>query len=108
MSIIDRLKNNEFSGEELLKCLDSPNPIVLYETITCIVKNHITDKIIIEKLFQLSELLNDQYKMLGYYKLGHVAMGALLKLGFDEKVIFKDDLDSFEKETAIKFFQSAW
>ena len=46
--------------------------------------------------------------MLGYYKLGHVAMGALLKLGFDEKVVFNGDLDSFEKETAIKFYRSAW
>ena len=108
MRIIDRLKNNEFSVDELLKCLDSPNPIVLYETVTCIVNNHITDKIIIEKLLQLSEFLNDKDRMLGYYKLGHVAMGALLKLGFDEKVVFKDNLDNFEKETAIKFFQSAW
>lgn len=108
MSIIDRLKNNEFSREELLKCLDSSNPIVLYEAISCIVKNNITDKTITDKLFQLSELLNEKYKMLGYYKLGYVAMGALLKLGFDEKVVFKDNLDSFEKETAIKFFQSAW
>lgn len=108
MNITNKLKNNEFSKDELLKYLDSSNPIVLYNTINCIVNNHITDKIIIEKLFQLTELLNDQYKMLGYYKLGHVAMGALLKLGFDEKVVFKDDLDSFEKETVIKFFQSAW
>lgn len=47
MSIIDRLKSNEFSREELLKCLDSSNPIVLYEAISCIVKNNITDRLIL-------------------------------------------------------------
>ena len=62
----------------------------------------------IDKLFQLSQLLNDKYKMLGYYKIGHVAMGVLLKLGFDEKAVFRDNLDKFEKEMAIKFFQSIW
>ena len=108
MSIVERLKNNDFSKDELLQCLDSSNPIILYETITCIVNNHITDKIIIDKLFQLSQLLNDKYKMLGYYKIGHVAMGVLLKLGFDEKAVFRDNLDKFEKEMAIKFFQSVW
>lgn len=108
MNIIDKLKNNEIRGDELLKCLDNANPIVLYEAITCIVINHITDKIITDKLFQLSDLLSDKYKMLGYYKLGHVAMGALLKLGFDEKIVFKDGLNSFEKETALKFYHSAW
>lgn len=108
MSIVDRLKNNELTKNELLTCLDSSNPIILYEAITCIVNNQITDNMITNKLIQLTELLSDKYKMLGYYKLGHVAMGALLKLGFDEKIVFKNDLDSFEKETTIKFFQNAW
>ena len=108
MNIIERLKGNNFTEDELLECLVSTNPIVLYEAITCIVKNNIVDRIIADKLFQLSELLSDEYKMLGYYKIGHVAMGALLKLGFEEKKVFKSDLDEFEKETAIKFFQSAW
>lgn len=108
MNIVNRLKKNELTKNELLTCLDSSNPIVLYEAITCIVNNQITDEMITNKLIQLTELLSDKYKMLGYYKLGHVAMGALLKLGFDEETVFKNDLDNFEKETAIKFFQSAW
>ena len=33
MSIVERLKNNDFSKDELLQCLDSSNPIILYETI---------------------------------------------------------------------------
>lgn len=108
MNIISRLKNNELTGDELLKLLDSSNPIILYETISCIVNNHVTDKVIIDKLIQLSKLLDDKYKMLGYYKLGHVAMGALLKLGFDERIVFKSDLDNFEKEMAIKFSINTW
>ena len=108
MNIINKLKNNKFTKDEILRCLDSSNPIVLYEVITCIVKNNITDPIIVNKLIQLSELLSDEYKMLGYYKLGHVDMGALLKLGFDEEIVFKSDLDHFEKEMTIKFYRSNW
>ena len=46
--------------------------------------------------------------MLGYYKVGHVSMGALLKLGIDEKIVFKEGMDKLEKDMAISFLQSAW
>ena len=49
MDIVNRLKSNKISKDGSLECLDSVNPIVLYEAITCIVKNHITDKVIVDK-----------------------------------------------------------
>lgn len=105
MNSVDKLKSNEYTEEEMLKYLDSLNPIILYESILCIVRNHIADKIIIDKLIQLSELLGDEYKMLGYYKVGHVAMAALLKLGISHNIVFDNNLDDFDKETVMKFFQ---
>lgn len=108
MNIVEKLKNDEFTNDELVGYLENPNPIVLYATISCIVRNGIIEEKIIEKLLTLTKMLGEEHKMLGYYKLGHIAMGALLKLGIDEKLIFRNDLDSFEKEIAIKFSQSAW
>ncbi len=49
MDIVNRLKSNKISKDGSLECLDSVNPIVLYEAITCIVKNHITDKVIVDR-----------------------------------------------------------
>ena len=108
MNIVNRLKSNKISKDGLLECLDSENPIVLYEAITCIVKDHITDKVIVDRLIQLSGALSNKHKMLGYYKVGHVSMGALLKLGIDEKIVFKEGMDKLEKDMAISFLQSAW
>ena len=73
-----------------------------------IVKDHITDKVIVDRSFQLSGALSNEHKMLGYYKVGHVSMGALLKLGIDEKIVFREGMDKLEKDMAINFLQSAW
>ena len=63
MNIVNRLKSNKISKDGLLECLDSENPIVLYEAITCIVKDHITDKVIVDRLIQLSGALSNKHKM---------------------------------------------
>jgi phosphosulfolactate phosphohydrolase-like enzyme len=47
--------------------------------------------------------LNNENKVLGYYKIGHLAMSALLKLGLENDVVFCTDLDPFEKEMKLKF-----
>lgn len=108
MNSVDKLKNNVYTEDDLLKYLDSLNLIILYESIACIVRNHIVDKIIIDKLIQLSKLLDDEHKMLGYYKVGHAAMAALLKLGVAHNIVLENNLDDFDKETVMKFFQEDW
>lgn len=106
MNIVDKLKNKECSEEELLECLESFNPIILYETMSYIVRNHIMEKKIVNKLIYLSKFMSDEYKMLGYYKIGHVAMGTLLKLGVDEKEVFTSDIDEFDKATVERFINN--
>lgn len=108
MNIVDKLKSNDFTEEDLLNYLDSLNPIVLYHCISCIVRNDVKSDKIKRKLFELTGFLSDKYSMIGYYKLGHVAMGALLKLGYSEEDVFNYDLDDFEKDMAIRFYKSTW
>lgn len=108
MNVVNKLQTNKVTIEEVMESLDKFNPIVLYETISYIVRNNICDEMIIDKLIQLSEKLDDEYKMLGYYKLGHVAMAALWKLGYDEKIVFKKGIDEFEKKMTLNFLHSTW
>lgn len=52
--------------------------------------------------------LNADDKMLGFYWIGHAAMGALLKLGVPEDQVFQPVLDPWDKETAVKFAVHGW
>jgi hypothetical protein len=104
MNVIERLKNNEYTTDELLDILDSKNPIVLYNAMACIAKNNIMEQTIIERLSALSKKLSNEDKSLGYYKTGHLAMSALLKLGFDKGSVFYVGLDDFEQDIVLRFY----
>gem|GEM_PF-1814702 len=98
-----KLDNGEFTNRELVEWLDSNNPTILYSLITMIVNKGINDTAITDKLLSMSNKLDNENKVLGYYKIGHLAMSALLKLGIDSDVVFGGGLDSFEKEMTLKF-----
>lgn len=104
MNIKKRLENKDYMNNELVEWLENSNPILFYLVITEIVTNHIKDQIIIDKLLELSQKLDNNNKILGYYKKGHLAMSALFKLGLDSDSVFTLDLDPFEKEMTLKFF----
>jgi len=78
-----KLDNGEFTNRELVEWLDSNNPTILYSLITMIVNKGINDTAITDKLLSMSNKLDNENKVLGYYKIGHLAMSALLKLGID-------------------------
>lgn len=103
MNIKKRIEFQEYTNNELVAWLDTDNPTLFYLLITTIVSNNIKDAIITDKLFSLSKKLNNENKVLGYYKIGHLAMSTLLKLGIDRDVVFCTDLDPFEKEMTLKF-----
>lgn len=44
----------------------------------------------------------------GKILLSYVSMGTLLKLVIDEKIVFREGIDRFEKDMAIISLQSAW
>lgn len=108
MTIVDRLRNDACTTEEAIVCLESSNPIVLYAAMTYLVRNHITDDSAKKALLNIRGRLSDEDKMLGFYRIGHVAMGALLKLGVPEDQVFQPDLDPWDKEITIKFADDGW
>lgn len=108
MNIVQRLNKNEYTENDLLSCLDSQNPIVIFAAMSCIVKNNIVNNSILSKLKNISINLDPQCKMVGYYKVGHVAMSVLLKLGVNEKNVFYDGLDDFDRKMVWEFYNSTW
>lgn len=108
MNIVNKLKHDVCTPEEACQCLESPNPIVVNEAILYLVRNHATEQSVIDRLMQLSGCLSDGFTLIGYYKLGHAAMGALLQLGVDEEKVFGALTDPFEKEMVFRFSQFTW
>lgn len=105
MNIKKKLENNSYTPEDLVEALNGKNPIIFYNAICIIAKNQIKDKIVIEKLNEVSVRLDKEDGVLGYYKKGHVSMSALLKLGFTEKEIFDNKrIDEFDKEAVRRFY----
>ncbi|MGN6713230.1 hypothetical protein [Anaerocolumna jejuensis] len=103
MDIKKRIERQEYTNNEIAKWLDNDNPSIFFLLIKTIVSNNIKDTTITDKLFSLSKRLKNENRVLGYYKIGHLAMSALLKLGMDSDVVFGTDLDQFEKEMTLKF-----
>jgi len=103
-TVVDKLTNNEFIAEELVGILGVNNPITFYNAVVCVVRNNMKDDMIIDKLLELRTRLSNEYKLLGYYKIGHLAMATLLKLGIEESKVLFDELNDFEKEFVWKMY----
>jgi len=104
MNINQKLDSGAYTEDDLIEYLDSNAPILLYKVAKLIVLNSIKTDKIIKKLYDISNKLEMEYSILGYYKIGHLAMSTLIKLGISSDDIFaKIVLDEFEKETVINF-----
>ena len=107
MNIKKRIKANDYTIDELVEWMDLSNPIILYEIFVSIVQHNIKHQQVIEKLHEISCKMGKEDVMLGYYKIGHVAMGVLGVLGIDETDIFSENLDDFDKELVRKFVKDS-
>jgi hypothetical protein len=89
----------DLSEEELLKCLDIPNVTVVKQTIFRIIEKNIKNRKIHSKLLEYTGFMNDNFKILGFCKLGHFAIYALKQLGYNDdfQSIF-DNLKDDDKE----------
>lgn len=85
--------------KELLKCLDIPNVTVVKQTIFRIIEKNIKNRKIHSKLLEYTGFMNDNFKILGFCKLGHFAIYALKQLGYNDdfQSIF-DNLKDDDKE----------
>ena len=100
MSINQRIDNKLYTEDDLLQYLDSTNPILLYKVSKIIVEGNMKKDRIIEKLFDIAVKLEEKDSILGYYKIGHLAMSNLMKLGMSSDEVFsKMNLNEFEKKS---------
>ncbi|WP_342428939.1 hypothetical protein [Paenibacillus sp. FSL L8-0158] len=86
--------------------LEDNNPIVLYHAMTQIGKEGFRTERMIKKLSELSLKREPQDKLLGYYKVGDLAIATLIKLGEKKEEIsgFRT-LDEFEKKMVFRLFE---
>lgn len=105
MNIKKKLETGEYTINEIVEWLDTKNPTILYSLTSTIIQNDIKDPLVIKKLYTLANKLSDQDVILGFYKIGHLSMSTLLKLGVNYSDIFKPELDSFDKDMTLRFYQ---
>lgn len=99
MSLTKRIIQENFSKEELIEYLSTPNIPVIQQTILKIVKQHMEDELIRIKLLEYSEYMADRFKILGPCKLGHLSIYALKQLGYDNDFQIKyKKLAEYDKE----------
>lgn len=102
--IIDRIRNNEMTKEELIDCLEIKQLYVLSNAIGKILSLKITDDNAIDKLENLSQYIGPRYTFAENISIGHFAIAALHLMGSDNaikkfEVIFEQS-DS-EKQACI-------
>lgn len=99
LGLAKKIMVEDLSEEELLKCLDIPNVTVVKQTIFRIIEKNIKNRKIHSKLLEYTEFMNDNFKILGFCKLGHFAIYALKQLGYNDdfQSIF-DNLKDDDKE----------
>ncbi|MEC2077042.1 hypothetical protein [Metabacillus fastidiosus] len=103
MNIVEKIDKGNCSVEELEKLLDEKNPIILYYTMTAIGNYGGYNENIITKLNKLSFKREANDKLLGYYKIGDLAIVTLQKIGENvDGISSYQTLDDFERKMLIQ------
>lgn len=99
LGLTKRIMQDELSDSELMECLDIHNVPVIQQTILKILKRHISNDKIHIKLLEFSGYMEDKFKILGLYKLGHLSIYALKQLGYyDDFQVQYQSLAEYDKE----------
>jgi hypothetical protein len=86
----------ELTEKELIECLEIPNVPVIQHTMLKLIKNNIKSDYIRDKLIQYEKFMDIQFKILGFCKIGHLAIYTLKELGYTRE--FQMAYDKLEKE----------
>ncbi len=106
MNIIKKIQEEKCSISELIALLEESNPIIIYHTIVCIGKNKYNTKEILEKLTELSSKRQPQDKLIGNYKIGDLALAAIVKLEEkDNKVALFENVDEYEEKMILRLYE---
>jgi len=107
MSKKERLKKNVYTIEDILEYLGRWRSTGLALVCRFIVDEGIKDENVEKKLFEISDRLDQsrlEHKVYAAYRVGHLAMSTLIKLGITEEEIFKQiALDDFDKQLVLDF-----
>ena len=103
----ERLKNNVYTIDDILEYLESWCSTSLALVCKFIVYEDVKDENVIKRLFEISDKLDQSrldHKAFAIYRVGHLAMSTLIKLGISEEEIFKQiSLDDFDKQLVLDF-----
>ncbi|MGO4532718.1 hypothetical protein AB4Z30_26845 [Paenibacillus sp. 2TAF8] len=110
LSLIKDIQENTLSEHQLIECLDIDHNYVLSNAIRKIVELKISNQMVIDKLVIRGKLWGNEHRLMGIYKLGHVALAALSLLDTTESVEKYDlemvKLNNRDKEIIEKLKQS--
>lgn len=99
LGLTKMIMKSDLSDNELIKYLDIPNVPVIQQTILKIVKKHISNDKVHNKLLEYSGYMENKYKILGLYKLGHLSIYALKQLEYyDDFQLQYQKLTEYDKE----------
>lgn len=105
ITIKQQLKTGNYTKHELVEWLNKYSCGIMFDIVTVIISNNMHDEIIVDTLFEMRKNLNSNFKYVGYYKTGHLAMYTLIKLGFSEEDVF-EGIDDYEKRYVRILFYS--
>ncbi|MGE7945171.1 hypothetical protein ACQKNB_24305 [Lysinibacillus xylanilyticus] len=77
MNILKKIDKGECAVEELAELLDEKNPIILYHVMVSIGKYGMYNEDIIKRLNKMSFKRESKDKLIGYYKVGDLAIVTL-------------------------------
>ncbi|WP_411343868.1 hypothetical protein ACE3MZ_20055 [Paenibacillus sp. WLX1005] len=105
MDIVKRINEGNCSIEELEVFLEENNPVILYHTMTYIGKSKYYTQNMLDRLNDLSLRRSPQDKLIGYYKIGDLALATLIKLDEINNKISLEDLNEFDKNMIMRLYE---
>ena len=106
--MIEKLKNDSIKNEELSDCLNSKNFNIVGPSIYKIMERRYCNEYIIKLLTEIAPMLTD-YKVVGPYQIGHLAIATLFlvknksALGYFTQIY--NDLNSNDKFLVDNFIE---
>ncbi|MCE4049000.1 hypothetical protein [Bacillus sp. Au-Bac7] len=102
MNLVDKINEGNCSADELAKLLDDNNPIILYHVMTAIGNYDIYNEQVKKKLYELTFKRGTTDKLLGYYKIGDLAIVTLQKIGENIDSTSYENLDDFDMKMLLQ------
>lgn len=98
--IINKLMSNDFSVADLEQYLNSPMVLIKVNAIIAVLREHITEECIINKLNIISQNIPNEPKVIGEWNTGHYATAVLDLLNTeDTQEIYKSNVKKFDVYT---------